>query len=70
MQAALLMTALGGKRAYDGRLGKDRSPRHSCRSIAGAEYASTPFSDDRTAADRARPLRMVTAIYRGTSSLL
>ena len=30
------MTALGGKRAYGDRLGKDRSLRHSCHSIARA----------------------------------
>src|ERR1700749_1633496 len=28
----------GGKRAYEGCLGKDRSPRHSRRSIASAKY--------------------------------
>ena len=33
---------LGGKRADAGRLGKDRGPRHSRRSVASAEWASPP----------------------------
>jgi hypothetical protein len=31
---------MGGYRAYKGRLWNDRSPRHSCRSIVSANYAS------------------------------
>jgi hypothetical protein len=33
---------LGGKRAYDSRLGKDRSRRYSRHSMANANYASPP----------------------------
>jgi hypothetical protein len=32
----------GGKRAYRTRIGKDRSTRHSCRSIATPKHASPP----------------------------
>ena len=35
---------MGGKRASTGRLGKDRSPRHSRHTIARAEYASSPIT--------------------------
>jgi hypothetical protein len=36
------MSLKGGERAYKGRLGKDRSPSRSRRSIVSAEWASRP----------------------------
>ena len=35
---------MGGKRAYAGRLGKGRSHRHCCHSIASAKTGFTPAS--------------------------
>jgi hypothetical protein len=47
----------GGKRAYSGRLGKDRSPRHTLHSIASANRLRRPFATFAicSAADRPRP---------------
>jgi len=45
---------LGGKCAFRGRPGKDRSPHRSRRSIARAKQASPPGGDVRPAGPRAR----------------
>jgi hypothetical protein len=46
----------GGKRAYSTRIGKGRSTRYSCRSIATPKQASPPFPDVRAWAPSVRAL--------------